>query len=237
MIIAYSVNVNDRRDLPRLKKLALYLPIEINFTNNNLILDNLTIDITDSISEIDPYVVGIRSDIRTISRATLPDYLEKLIIIGEELEVSNIIFSISEEDIEKVIFNENLKNIFNLLVNYKSILSFDIPLRLCPKIYNVISNFLGGIFKLSFSYTLESELKVNEANKVLNEYFGLVNFIRITDFEHNIKLVLHIVNYLAKRGYDENIVIDVESSGNRLEVPEALKKLKKLEEFIKTIYT
>ncbi|RLE83312.1 MAG: hypothetical protein DRJ41_05065, partial [Thermoprotei archaeon] len=173
MILAYSVAIQEEDDLERLRKLAMYIPVEVNFTNSNIILENLTLEITDKVSEVNPHVVGIRGHITGAEEAkSITEFLEKIIMIGEELRVNDILLAIADrDDIKRLIISyEVFKEIFDLLACYRFRLSFELPNPLLPTVYSLMSEFLGGVFKLSinFSYNINS---INEVRlKILDSY-------------------------------------------------------------------
>ncbi len=242
MEIAYSVLVKDNRTFDRITYLYRYFPLEINLVDYTFIQNNGVGDITDPLVDIEN-IIGLK--IAPVKKKEeLLDYLEKNIIIAEELKCNRIVYPISDMK-SYVFFKKYMDEIFKLFSNYNTIFIVEPGnIELLVKSYNNITEYIGGIYRISLNI---NALKIDTPNilRYVQNYFRIVDSIKISDLDirgnparilssHSILNVPLILNFLIRLGYEKYLVINYEENGLLLNVKEIIDDMRKIDELSKS---
>lgn len=202
---AISIKISTEEELERIEEVLYRLDdtdfwVELDFEKTEIIENASVSDIIDPFFESSVRIAAIKTPILEEE-----DFLEKLAVIGSEIEGKHVIFTIKSPLEEEVFLT-----LFDIYSIYKTKVLFDTFPQHLDEIYNNVSQFIGGVFGLSF--TQEHYTDTEELIKFIRKYLGIVRNIRIIniDNENQPKPLLKpgrynnpkLLKYLAENGYD-----------------------------------
>lgn len=202
---AISIKISSEEELERIGKKLYNLGnsgfwAELDFEKAEIVENSSISDILDPFFESSVRIAAIKTPMLVEE-----NFLEKLAVIGSEIEGNQIVFTVHEPLEEEV-----LAMLFDIYSVYKSKVLFDAPPRYLDEIYNSLSQFIGGVFALSL--TQEHYSDTDEFIQFTGKYLGVVRNIRILNVDDNNlpRPILKpgrfnnpkLLKYLAEKGYD-----------------------------------
>ncbi|RLE60014.1 MAG: hypothetical protein DRJ35_04395 [Thermoprotei archaeon] len=231
---AISVKISTEEELERIEEVLYRLDdtdywVELDLEKAEIIENASVSDIIDPFFESSVRIAAIKTPILEEE-----DYLEKLAVIGSEIEGNHIIFTIDNLPKEEIFLT-----LFDIFSIYKTKVSFDAHPAHLDDIYSDVSQFIGGIFGLSF--TQEHYENTEEFIRFIRKYLGIVRNIRIInmDEENQPKPLLKpgkynnpkLLKYLAENGYDGFLTL----CSYNLYKEEISKEYKTLKEYVRSL--
>lgn len=243
MNIVYSVLIKGTEAFKKIRYLNEYFPLELNIANSAFLKENGVGDITDPLEGLNN-IVGFKIA-PILDDNTILEYLEKNIIISDELRCKRIIYSVNDEG-SYLFIKKYMDDIFSLFSSYNAILVFESKNnKLLKYIYRDITEYLGGVFKISLNI---NNLNTNMVKIIKNiqNYFRLIDFIKVCNYNRDeipVRIldkssVLNIpvfLNYLLGIGYEKYLVINYEEEGVFLPLKEIIDDMTKIDELSKSL--
>ena len=241
MDIAYSVILRDSIDFKRVRVLSNYMLLELNITDPLFISEGSVGDITDPLENI-KNIIGVKVRMPN-KKQILLDYLEKVIIISEELGSNRVVFEVGDEN-EYLHIRKLMDEIYCLFSNYKIKFVLESGKVSLMRVYKDITEYLGGVFGLSVSNDSSTDLA--DMIRAIRNCLRMLEFIKICNFDYtgkpkqffkcsSIINILDLLNFIFKIGYDNYLVINYEERGLRLSEGEVVSDIRRIEEISRSI--
>ncbi|OYT31839.1 MAG: hypothetical protein B6U94_01700 [Thermofilum sp. ex4484_79] len=241
MDIAYSVILRDSIDFKRVRVLSNYMLLELNITDPLFISEGSVGDITDPLENI-KNIIGVKVRMPN-EKQILLDYLEKVIIISEELGSNRVVFEVGDEN-EYLYIRKLMDEIYCLFSNYKIKFVLESGKVSLMRVYKDITEYLGGVFGLSV--TNDSSTDLADMIRAIHNCLRMLEFIKICNFDctgkpkqffkcSSIINILDLLNFIFKIGYDNYLVINYEERGLRLSEGEVVSDIRKIKEISRSI--
>ncbi|MEZ0345354.1 MAG: hypothetical protein ABWK01_02225 [Infirmifilum sp.] len=217
-MLCYSVRFDGTGlHIERLKQL-MNVPVEL-VLNIDELREMSVFEIAEPILEEGIEVTAVKLD-TPLSQSSEED-VEKAIVLADELNSDLIVLPVEGERLQIREGSPRLDSLFKSASVYAKKVVFEPHPRALPGLADLISEFLGGVFKLAVSP--EPELNTEELIELAHEHLGQLVLVRLVCFTREGKVarisgttspnVFAIIKELLERGYEGFFVLDYEPRG------------------------
>ncbi|MEM3936896.1 MAG: hypothetical protein QXN94_02750 [Thermofilaceae archaeon] len=215
-VICYSVVFDESSACGEKLRYLSDIPLELVLSSEYLV--NLgIIDVTEPLSDAGVRVAAVK--IAEGLGIIGDESFEKALILADEVGAEYVVVPVNEGNFESTV--NALNRVFHSAVTYAKKVVLEPSKEVLPQLSELVSEFLGGVFKYSLSPT--PSLTTGEMLKLSLANFGRLAAVKLVCFARDGRAtrvtsaaslnVFTIIKGLIERGYDGLFVLDYEPRG------------------------